>query len=743
MNHFSFTPCAIRFRRFSGKAYAAFCSMHRVVTIGRVCARIANLEMLKAGRSVLVCAAAFVGGIMYADEPQEWEERPLTAEQLTLSELQVVAQRAEVQSSAYRLVSTLRAEDIAQLPVETVSDLLRYVPGVDIRSRGANGAQADVSMRGGTFDQVLVMINGVNLTDAHTGHYSLNLPIDVSLIDRIEILQGTSASLFGLNAFAGAINIITKSTSLSNPSLSSSAASPLVSLRLTAGMNNMVAPAFSARAMKNDWYINASANYTHSAGYYAPSPSEVEQQALNNSGLDVVNLYLQTGFDRVLNNNERSTLDIQVGAQYKDAGAGMFYGLGSREQFDATRTAFGSASYTHVWGAWSLDAQAMYRANYDRYEWWRNRRIGGNFHFTQNTAASLRAHYASRIGRTTVGLELRNENIHSTNLGDTVNANGQVPNKSDDFKLKDVRVLDLVKGGNRLNVNYFVEQSFFWNNLSASLGVSGNWNSMFGNNLCGGANIGYEYARDSRVYINANRSLRLPTFTDLYYKAGEQLGNRNLKPEEAWTLSLGTQFNHTFAQSSHRLSASVDAYYRWGRNIIDWVYTEEDPVYHYHAQNWNRVNSAGVETSIAYFHNEWLRSVSLRYAYTYLDLDEVNKQKSRYLDYLSHKLVASLNHGIYVADDWTLGANWNFVFQQREGTYDTMVGSIESPQKQTNPYRPVCLLDLGLYWELRMKAGKSVKISADCTNITNTRYYDYGGILQPGAWAKLTAQIRL
>lgn len=676
----------------------------------------------------MLCAAALVGGIMYADEPQEGEGRPLTdISELTLSELQVVAQRAQVQSEAYRLVSTVTAAQIAELPVTTVSDLLRYVPGVDIRSRGANGAQADLSMRGGTFDQVLVMINGVNLTDAHTGHYSLNLPIDASLIERIEILQGTSASLFGLNAFAGAINIVTKTD------LQSGSDDAQYNLRLTAGMNNMVNPAFSVRAYKNDWYIHASADFTHSGGYYAPSPSEKEQTALTNSDLNTANLYFQTGY---------RGLDIQVGAQYKDAGAGMFYGFGSQDQFDATRTAFASAAYSHTWGVWTLDAQAMYRANYDRYEWHRGQRLYGNFHFTQNTAANLKAHYASKVGRTTLGLELRNENIHSTNLGDTVNPTGQVPNV-EGFALKDVRVLDLVKGCNRLNINYFAEQSFFWNNLSASLGISGNWNTMYGNNISGGANIGYEYLRDSRVYINANRSLRLPTFTDLFYNAGNQLGNRDLKPEEAWVLSVGTQYGAT-----QGLTVGANWYYRWGRNIIDWVFTPEDTKRPFHAQNHNVVNATGLELRADYRYNEWLRHVGVSYAYTYLDLD-LSKSGSRYLDYLSHKLLVNLNHALYVhsqpstlnpqlsALNWTLGANWNFTFQKREGQYNNAEGVVCD-------YAPVCLLDLGLYWEMQLPAGgRSVKISADCTNITNTRYYDYGGILQPGAWAKLTAEIRL
>lgn len=701
------TPCALRFRRFSGKAYAAFCSMHRHVTIGRVCAQVANLEMLKAGRAIALCAATFVGGIMYADELPEGEGMPWTdATELSLSEVQVVAQRAEVQSQAYRLVSTLSAPEIAQLPVQTVSDLLRYVPGIDVRTRGANGSQADVSMRGGTFDQVLVMINGVNLTDAHTGHYSLNLPVDVSLIERIEILQGTSASLFGLNAFAGAINIITKSDQ------------DAIKLRLTAGMNNLVNPAFSGRWHKNEWYLNTSVDYTHSGGYYAPRPTDKEQTSLNNSDLNLANIYLQTGY---------RGLDIQLGAQFKNAGAGMFYGFGSQDQFDATRTAFASATYSHTWGAWSIDAQAMYRANYDRYEWHRGQRLYGNFHFTQNTAANIQAHYASRIGRTTVGIELRNENIHSTNLGDTINPTGQVPNVKD-FSLKDVRVLDLVRGCNRLNVNYFAEQSFIWNNLSASLGVSGNWNTQFGNNVSGGANIGYEYARDSRVYINANRSLRLPTFTDLYYKAGQQRGNRDLKPEEAWVLSVGTQYNQDFSDKG-KLSVAADVYYRWGKNIIDWVFTPSDSLFH--AQNHNQVNAVGLEAQARYTLNEWLRSVSISYAYTYLDLD-LQKSGSRYLDYLSHKLIVGISHAIWVdkRHNSVLGASWNMTFQKREGQFNNAEGT-------TCNYAPVWLLDGQLYWEMPF-----VKIAVDCTNMTNRRYYDYGGILQPGIWPRLTATIR-
>lgn len=701
-----------RFRKFTGKAYAAFASLHREVTIGRVASYVTDMEMLKQGRQVASVALLLMAGLTYADEATGIDEPPVDR-QLSLQEVLVVSEKAAVQSEAYRLVTRISHDEIEALPIQTVADILQYLPGLDVRTRGAGGAQADVSMRGGTFDQVLIMINGVNLSDAHTGHYALNLPISTDLIERIEVLQGTSANLFGVNAFSGAINIVTKKEG------------DEMVLRMTSGMNDLINPAFSGSWTKGDAHVNASAEYTGYRGYYAPNPSEKEAKALDNTDLRMANVFLQTAW---------RGLDIQAGAQYKDAGAGMYYGFGSQDQFDATRTAFASASYSHRWDAWTLEAQASYRANYDRYEWHRGQRLYGNFHFSQNAAASLKAHYASRIGKTSFGLELRNENIHSTNLGDTINPDGQVPNVAG-FELKDVRVLDLVKGKNRLNLNYFAEQSFFWHDLSASLGVSGNFNTMFGNNFAGGANLGYRFAPQSSVYVNANRSLRMPTFTDLYYNAGNQLGNRDLKPEEAWVLSLGTKYRKDFSQSrfpESNIRLEADWYFRWGKNIIDWVFVPDDAKRPYHAMNQQEVNSTGVEATASYHLNDWLRDLSVSYAYTWLDLD-LKESGSRYLDYLSHKLTLRLDHGICVLSGkrGTVGAQWVLRFEKREGEYNDADGVIGA-------YEPYLLLDGSLYWQ-----NEKLRISADCTNMTNRHYYELGGLLQPGAWAKLSISAKL
>ena len=704
----------IRFRQFSHKAYAAFCSLHREVTIGRVAAYMTDLEMLKSGKSIAVSALLLFSGIaaVEADEGVPKDSVPLEAQQLSLQEVLVVSHKAEVNSEAYRLITQVSQAEIEALPIQTVADILQYLPGVDVRTRGANGAQADISMRGGTFDQVLVLLNGVPLSDFHTGHYALNIPVSTEMIERVEVLQGTSANLHG--AFSGAINIVTRNF----PSLQGGDRGRL-SLKLTAGMNGLVNPEVAASIQKDEALFNLSAEYSRAEGYYAPRPTEKEATACRNSDFQLANIYFQTRW---------RGLDVQAGAQWKDAGLGMGYGFGSQDQFDATRTAFASGRYEHRWGAWRLDAQAAYRANYDRYEWHRDQRLYGNFHFAQTASAALSAHYASKIGTTSFGVSVRNENMHSTNLGDTINPDGQVPNVAD-FPLADVRVLDLVKGGNRFHTNYYAEQTFYYAGLSASIGINGTYNTQFGHHLGGGANIGYEFKKAGTIYVNANRSLRMPTFTDLYYNAGNQLGNRNLKPEEAWLLSIGYKGNLSPTLSSReggRFSWAVDWYYRWGKNIIDWVYVPTDTKRPFHAENQQQVNATGLELSLAYRLNEWLRCVSVDYAYTYLDLD-LKEAGSRYLDYLSHKLAIHLEHGIYKG----LGASWTVRFQKREGQYNNAEGEVAD-------YQPVWLLDGSVYWQ-----NQYLRVSADCTNMTNSRYYDYGGILQPGAWAKVSIKAKL
>ncbi len=110
------------------------------------------------------------------------------------------------------MVTTLTRDDIAAAAVTTVNDLLKLAAGVDVRQRGAFGIQTDVSLDGGTFDQITILLNGVPLTNPQTGHLAADFPVGLDDIERVEILRGAAARVFGTQAFSGAINLVTSPT---------------------------------------------------------------------------------------------------------------------------------------------------------------------------------------------------------------------------------------------------------------------------------------------------------------------------------------------------------------------------------------------------------------------------------------------------------------------------------------------------------------------------------------------------
>src|SRR5690606_29333672 len=129
----------------------------------------------------------------------------------SIQEVIVHANRLQIPfSKDNRNVEILSAEQIKQLPVKNLNEVLGLLNGVDLRQRGPFGTQADVSIDGGSFEQTLVLVNGAKISDAQTAHHSLNLPIPLDAIERIEVLRGAAARIYGINALTGAINIITK-----------------------------------------------------------------------------------------------------------------------------------------------------------------------------------------------------------------------------------------------------------------------------------------------------------------------------------------------------------------------------------------------------------------------------------------------------------------------------------------------------------------------------------------------------
>jgi vitamin B12 transporter len=114
-------------------------------------------------------------------------------------------------SKTGRNIITIKGETFNDLPVNSIDELLRYLPGLEVQARGPMGVQSDFVIRGGTFQQVLVILDGMRLNDPLTGHFNNYIPITSAEIERIEVLKGASSAIYGSEAVGGVVHIITKS----------------------------------------------------------------------------------------------------------------------------------------------------------------------------------------------------------------------------------------------------------------------------------------------------------------------------------------------------------------------------------------------------------------------------------------------------------------------------------------------------------------------------------------------------
>ena len=188
------TKQLVRFKQWSNKRYAAFNSLKRTI-------KICTLAVAYS----IVCKSVEVkaeGGDTTAIKTIEVDD---VVVQSTLIELK--------NAQTGRSIEIIQGAQIQSLPVTTVDELLRYVPGIETQSRGAFGAQTDFTLRGSNFNQVLVLIDGQKINDPLTAHINSNIPISPSEIERIEIIRGSASAEYGPDATGGVINIISKTFS--------------------------------------------------------------------------------------------------------------------------------------------------------------------------------------------------------------------------------------------------------------------------------------------------------------------------------------------------------------------------------------------------------------------------------------------------------------------------------------------------------------------------------------------------
>ncbi len=471
-----------------------------------------------------------------------------------------------------RSIQVITRENIRQAGVTTIADLLQQVAGVDIRRRGIAGMQADLYIRGGSFDQTLLLIDGIKLDDAQTGHHTLNLALPLEVIERIEIIKGPAARIFGQNAFTGAINIVTKS-SLDTTGV----------VNLQAGSYNQVNVESTVGTSKENFSLLAHYSHKKADGYRY------------NTDFENQNVFLKGQF-----NKQNSPIDFIASFSERKFGANGFYALPSyADQYEETQGSLIAFSSRINKGNWLLKPRLYWRRGQDEYIFVRsNPAIYRNLHITHKVGFAFDASNTNKLGQTGLGIDFANVSIASNNLGDR----------------------------SRFMTTVFAEHRFLLSNdqLDITPGVAVTNYTDFGTQLFPGVDISYALSEALRIYGNVGYTYRIPTFTDLYYSDSTTLGNEDLKPEEALTEELGLRL------IINNFQFSAAAFLRQAENLIDYIRPTEEG--RFEATNVREVNTHGVELEAKTQFKIGNQPQQLQAGYVYLkdDVKSIAVNTSRY-----------------------------------------------------------------------------------------------------------------
>ena len=434
----------------------------------------------------------------------------------------------------------------------------------------------------------------------------------------------------------------------------------------------------------------------------------------------------------------------------KDWGSNTFYSTLSDEQYEHTLKFYTAVKAEAKAGRFHFLPSVYWNRYHDRYEFYRGapERSPFNYHRTDVIGLNLNAWFDWALGRTAFGAEIRNEDIISTTLGEPLDNPRRIHGTERDYTV----------GLNRTNISLYLEHNVTIGRFTASAGftaVRNTWSEMpF--KIYPGIDASYALTTALKAYASFNMSLRMPSFTELYYSVDGHKADKHLKPEEMSAIEGGLRY------AAEGVSASVSVYHHWGKNMIDWIMdtrqadgqtsgqadkpateqeanalvnssTRSSSLYNvWTSVNHARINSTGIEATAALDFRRLLpgQSVlrSLNAAYSYINQSQRREKgvQSLYaLEYLRHKVTARLGLDLPPC----LALDISYRFQER-------VGSYTDPDGVNRHYKPYSLVDARLAWN---KPRYTIYVEAN--NLFNADYVDYGNVPQPGLWVMAGAKL--
>ena len=506
-----------------------------------------------------------------------------------------------------RTINIITAKDIKNSAATNVADLLQQVTGVDVRRRGTGGGQSDLYIRGGGFDQTLLLIDGIKMDDAQTGHHTMNAALPIEVIERIEIIKGPAARIFGQNAFTGAINIVTKKR-LNNK----------VSINVEAGSFGQLNGSVTLGKETENSSIIAHVGALTSDGYR------------NNSDYNNQNYFLKGIF-----NKKKQPIEVIATFFDKKFGAENFYTTNvTFNEYEETQNSLLGVSTTFKSNKFNVTPRIYWRRGQDMFLLRRDDPgFYRNFHITNKIGVETNASYTSDIGITGFGVDFSRFSIQSNNLGERV----------------------------RTMANFFLEHRFKSGSFDITPGIAATYFSDFKFNAFPGLDIGVQISDKVRLYGNVGYTFRAPTFTDLYYSDPATSGNPNLEPEKAFAQEIGLKY------SDDKFSGSLAIFNRDSEDLIDYV-RQNTSINIFTAANIAEVSTQGIEFESAYNFKMNNYNQTITFGYTYLndDILDQNKDLSRYsLNTLKHQLITRFTSQLFK------NIRQNIIYKHAERTVGT------------------------------------------------------------------------
>ena len=417
-------------------------------------------------------------------------------------------------------------------------DVLKTDPSIDLRGRAPNGVQSDISIRGSTFGQTLILLDGVRINDVQSAHHNMDLPVPLGSIDRVEVLHGSGSALYGSDAVGGVVNIITRPPE-----------STEILLRTAVG----------------NFGVNQQSGSINLA-----LPRLTEQLSFSrdfSSGFKFDRDYRNLSFGSITHAlSPLGTSDLVLAYSDRPFGADQFYG--NYPSWENTKTWFASVRQQLTAGTEAVfayrrhsDLYVLYRDQPERYtNHHSDEAFQGALRRSDSLGANASLHY---------GAEVYHESVISTNLGNHDRNRGAV------YLALDVRAL------RRFSFSIGGREDLF--ESQGGTGVSGQFNPNFA--------AGYWLTPKIRLRGGGSRAFRLPTYTDLYYKDPANVGNPALRPERAWSYEGGVDVH-----IAPGLRAEATVWRRLDRDGIDYVRSSlTDP---WRATNFQRLDFTGFEGAL-------------------------------------------------------------------------------------------------------------------------------------------------